>query len=117
MALAITTTGRTLVSWAPTRTPTTTSPDLNPGPLIPPRRAAAAMRPRIHSGLHRTRNRTSRSSGSERVRLTAPRARIVLSPRPEAGGGTHPPTKLLARLDAFPYPVPSIAANGSVGLL
>ena len=45
VALAITTTGRTCVSWAPTRRPTTMSAGLNPGPLIPQRRGPAATRP------------------------------------------------------------------------
>jgi hypothetical protein len=70
VALAIATAGRTLVSCAPTRMPTTTSPGF-PGPLIPQRRGEA-MRLCIHSGRHRTRNLTSRSCGSARAPLTAP---------------------------------------------
>ena len=45
VALAMTTAGRTLVSWAPTRTPTTTSPAFNCDPQIPQRRSGAGMRP------------------------------------------------------------------------
>ena len=104
VALAITTAGRTLVSWAPTRMPITTSPGFNPDPLIPQHRSGARMRPCNRSYLHRSRNRTSRFYGSARVPLIAPPARIVPSPRPEATVGRHPPMKLPARLAAFPYP-------------
>jgi len=45
VALAMTTAGRTLVSWAPTKTPTTTSPGFNPDPLIPQRRSGVGTLP------------------------------------------------------------------------
>ena len=116
VALAITTAGRTFVSWAPTRTPTTTSPGFNPGPLILQRRAVAATRLGTHSGPHRTRNRTSRSACSAQVPLIVPRARIALSLHPEVGDGRRPPTKLPSRLAAFPYPYTQYKTIGAVGL-
>src|SRR5579863_4519614 len=104
VALAITTAGRTFVSWAPTRMPTTTSPGFNPGPLTPLHRGVAETQLGTRSGLDRTRNPTSRSAGWVPVPLIVPRARKVPSRYPEAGVGRRPTAKLPARLAAFPYP-------------
>ena len=117
VALAITTAGCTLVSRAPTRMPTTTSPGFRPGPLIPPPQDGAARRLGIRSGRHRTTNQTSRSFGSARTRLAAPPGRIASSPHLEAGVGRRRLVRLLARLAAFPYPAFNIAAIGSLGRL
>src|SRR5579871_2372676 len=111
VALATTTAGRTLVSRAPTRTPMTTSPGVNPGPLILQRRGAAGRRLGNLSGLRRTRHPTSQSASSARVPLVAPQARKVLKRRLGAGGGTHLLVKLPARLAAFPYPYTQYTAG------